>query len=104
METRKTYRKISDPKERLRIVLESLQPGVYKSELCRREGIYLQQLVRWTQEALKGAVERLRKRPQQGKGHDPEKENLKQEVEHLKELLLEQAKELSVLKKRTNTL
>jgi len=104
MESKSIYRKINDSKERLRIVLVSLQPGVNKSELCRREGIYLQQLVRWTQEALKGAEESLKPRPKRAREHDSEKEYLKQEVNYLKELLLEQTKENLVLKKRTNTL
>ena len=103
METRKNHRKINDPKERLRIVLASLQPGVNKSELCRQEGIYIQQLVRWTQEDLKGAEESLKKRPRRVKERDLEKGYLKEEVAHLKELLLEQTKEISILKKRTNT-
>jgi transposase-like protein len=100
MEPRNDYRKINDPKERLRIVLTSLQPGVNKSELCRQEGIYIQQLVRWSQEALKGAEESLKRRPRGTKNHDSEKEYLKQEINYLKELALEQARELSVLKKR----
>ena len=104
MEPRKIYRKINDPKERLRIVLASLQPGVNKSELCRKEGIYIQQLVRWTQEALNGAEANLKKRPGRAKERDIEKDYLKEEINHLKELLLEQTKEISVLKKRTNTL
>lgn len=103
MEPRNSFRKINDPKERLRIVLASLQPGVNKSELCRKEGIYLQQLVRWTHEALKGAEESLKRRPRGSKANDSEKEHLKQEVNSLKDLLLEQAREISVLKKRTNT-
>lgn len=103
MEPGKSYRKTNDPKERLRIVLASLQPGVNKSELCRQEGIYLQQLVRWTHDALKSAEEGLKRKPKRSKEHDPEKEYLKQEVDYLKELLLEQTKEISVLKKRTNT-
>ena len=103
MELGKDYRKISDPKERLRIVLTSLQPGVNKSELCRKEGIYLQQLVRWTQEALRGAEEGLKNRPRGNKKHDLQKEYLKQEIEYLKELLLEQTKEISIFKKKTNT-
>lgn len=97
------YRKINDSKERLRIVLASLQPGVNKSELCRKEGIYLQQLVRWTQEALQGAEGALKRKPRKTKEHDLEKKYLKKEVEYLKELLLEQTKEISVLKKKTNT-
>lgn len=104
MAPRKSYKKINDSKERLRIVLESLQPGVNKSELCRKEDIYIQQLVRWTQDALKGAEESLVRRPKKAKQHDPEKEYLKQEVEHLKDLLLEHTKEISVLKKSTNIL
>jgi transposase-like protein len=104
MEPRNNYRKVKDPKERLRIVLLSLQPGVNKSELCRKEGIYLQQLVRWTQEALKGAEESLTPKPKRAKERDPEKEYLKQEVNYLKELLLEQTKENLILKKRTNTI
>lgn len=103
MEPREAYRKINDPKERLRIVLTSLQSQVNKSELCRQEGIYLQQLVRWTQDALKGAEENLKKHPGKTKQRDPEKEYLKQEVNYLKELLLEQTKEISTLKKKTNT-
>jgi len=104
MELKNSYRKINDSKERLRIVLDSLQPGVNKSELCRREGIYIQQLVRWTQEALKGAEESLKRRPRKGKNYGSEKEYLKQEIDYLKELVLEQAREILVLKKRTNTL
>ena len=37
MEPRKTCRRISDPKERLRIVLLSLQAEVNKSELCEKK-------------------------------------------------------------------
>lgn len=70
----------------------------------RKEGIYLQQLVRWTQEALKGAEEILKPRPRRAREHDLEKEYLKQEISHLKGLLLEQTKEISVFKKRTNAL
>jgi len=97
------YRKINDPKERLTIVLASLQPGVNKSELCRKEGIYIQQLVRWTQEALQGAEEALKRKSRKTKERDLEKEYLKKETDYLKELLLEQTKEISVLKKKTNT-
>lgn len=104
MEPRNNYRKIKDSKERLRIVLASLQPGVNKSELCRQEGIYLQQLVRWTQEALVAAEEGLKRKPRKVKEQDSEKMYLKQEVNYLKELLLEQTKEISTLKKRTNTI
>ncbi len=103
MESKKLCRKINDPEERLRIVLASLQPGINKSELCRQEGIYIQQLVRWTQEALKSAQEGLKRKPRKNKTQDTEKEHLKQEVNYLKELLLEQTKEISVLKKKTNT-
>ena len=103
MELKENRRKINDPKERLRIVLAGFEPGVNKSELCRREGIYIQQLARWTQEALQAAEEGLRPRPKKGKEHDLEKHYLKQEVIHLKELLVEQTKELSTLKKSTNT-
>ncbi len=99
MEPRNSYRKVNDSKERLRIVLAGLQPGVNKSKLCAGGGLCIQQLVD-DQEALKGAKESLKRRPGGGnKKHDPEKEYLKQEREHLKELLLEQTKELSVLKK-----
>jgi len=104
MEQRKSYRKIGDPKERLRIVLRSLQPGVNKSELCRQEGIYLQQLVRWTEEALKGAEDNLKRKHRRSNEHNSEKEHLEKEINYLKELLLEQTKEISVLKKKTNTL
>lgn len=103
MSQKNIYKKIHDPKERLRIVLASFQPGVNKSELCRQEGIYIQQLVRWTQEALKGAEESLKKYPTKLKERDPEKTYLKQEVAYLKELLLEQTKEIFILKKNTNT-
>lgn len=104
MEPRNNYRKIKDSKERLRIVLASLQPGVNKSELCRQEGIYIQQLVRWTQEAIGAAEEGLKRKPRKVKEQDSEKMYLKQEVNYLKELLLEQTKEISTLKKRTNTI
>ncbi len=64
-----------------------------------KQGIYIQQLVRWTQDALKGARESLVRKHKKTKQHDPEKEYLKQEVIHLKDLLLEHTKEISVLKK-----
>ena len=41
MEPKVHYKKINAPKKRLRIVLESLQSGVNKAELCRKEGLYL---------------------------------------------------------------
>jgi len=104
MESRNLYRKINDPNERLRIVLASLQPGINKSELCRQEGIYIQQLVRWTHDALDGAKENLKRKPRKRKELDSEKEHIKQENNQLKELLLEQTKEISVLKKNINSL
>ena len=95
------YRKIKDAKERLRIVLEGLKPGINKSELCRREGIYLQQLNRWTEKALAGAETELKSSPR--KKEDFEKEMLKNEVEDLKEMLVDQSRELLILKKKTST-
>ncbi|MEK6766069.1 MAG: hypothetical protein AABY49_07615 [Planctomycetota bacterium] len=43
-----------------------------------------------------GARESLVRKPKKIKQHDPEKEYLKQEVIHLKGLLLEHTKEISV--------
>ncbi len=103
MEPKKLCKKINDVKERLRIVLASLVPGVNKSALCRQEGIYIQQLIRWTREALEGAQERLKPQPR-GKKNDPEKECLKQEIDALKDIIFEQTKENIILKKKTNTL
>jgi len=104
MEPKKIYRKIQKPKERLRIVLASLLPETNKSELCRQEGIYVQQLVRWTQDALKGAEDNLIAQPRKKKKCDFEKENLKLEITSLKEMLFEQTKENLILKKKTTTL
>jgi hypothetical protein len=71
------------------------------SELCRQEGIRPTDYYRYREKVVEGALEALchngRKR------RDPEKEALKAELEKLKEIIISQAGEIELLKKKTNS-
>ncbi|PIP13845.1 MAG: hypothetical protein COT45_04700 [bacterium (Candidatus Stahlbacteria) CG08_land_8_20_14_0_20_40_26] len=88
------------PQEQLRIVLEGLRGDVKLSELCRRENIYPNEYYRMKDRVISGAIESLKNNR---KKKDAEKEQLLKENEKLQEIILNQAEEITLLKKRTNS-
>jgi hypothetical protein len=91
---------VRPPKEKLRIVIEGLRAENI-SELCRQEGIRPTDYYRYREKVMEGALEALRRNGQ--KKRDPEKEALKAEQEQLKEIIVSQAGEIELLKKKTNS-
>ena len=87
-------------KEKLRIVFEGLRAENI-SELCRQEGIRPTDYYRYREKVVEGALEALRRNGR--KKRDPEKEALKGELEQLKEIIISQAGEIELLKKKTNS-
>ena len=90
---------VRPPKEKLRIVLEGIRAENI-SELCRREGICPKDYYRYRDKVVEGALEALGRNGR--KKRDPEKETLNKEIEHLKEIIVSQAGEIELLKKKTN--
>jgi hypothetical protein len=91
---------VRPPKEKLRIVIEGMRAENI-SELCRQEGIRPTDYYRYREKVMEGALEALRRNGQ--KKRDPEKEALKAEQEKLKEIIVSQAGEIELLKKKTNS-
>jgi len=87
------------PREKLRIFLEGLKDNVKVAEVCRREEIWPNEYYRIKEKALSGALEALKN---SGKKKDPQKNRLKKEIERLKDIVLSQAEEIDLLKKKTN--
>ena len=86
--------------EKLRIVFEGLK-AENVSELCRREGICPKDYYRYKDKVIEGALESLSQNGR--KARDPEKEVLKKEIEKLKGIVVGQAGEIELLKKKTNS-
>ncbi len=91
---------VRPPKEKLRIVIEGMRAENI-SELCRQEGIRPTDYYRYKEKVMEGALEALRRNGQ--KKRDPEKEALKAEQEKLKEIIISQAGEIELLKKKTSS-
>ena len=91
---------VRPPKEKLRIVFEGIKAENI-SELCRREGISPSDYYRYREKVVEGALEAFRSNGR--KKGDPEKEALKGELEKLKEIIVSQAGEIELLKKKTNS-
>ena len=91
---------VRPPKEKLRIVIEGLRAENI-SELCRQEGIRPTDYYRYREKVMEGALEALRRNGQ--KKRDPEKDALKAEQEKLKEIIISQAGEIELLKKKTSS-
>lgn len=87
------------PREKLRIFLEGLKDNVKVAEVCRREEIWPNEYYRIKEKALSGALEALKN---SGKKKDPQKNRLKKEIERLRDIVLSQAEEIDLLKKKTN--
>ena len=87
------------PKEKLRIFTESLKDSVKISEICRREEIWPREYYRIKEKALSGALDALKNSRRK---QDAEKERLKKETERLRNVIISQAEEIDLLKKKTN--
>lgn len=91
---------VRPPKEKLRIVFEGIKAENI-SELCRREGISPSDYYRYREKVVEGAMEAFRCNGR--KKRDPEKASLQGELEKLKEIIISQAGEIELLKKKTNS-
>ena len=92
--------KIRPPEEKLRIVFEGIKADNI-SELCRREGICPKDYYRYREKVVEGALESLGRNGK--KKRDMEKETLNKAIEHLKSIIVSQAGEIELLKKKTNS-
>ena len=87
-------------KEKLRIVFEGMKAENI-SALCRREGISPTDYYRYRDKLIEGGLEALRQNGRQKR--DIEKESLKKGIEKLKEIVVSQAGEIELLKKKTSS-
>ena len=88
------------PEEWLQFFIEGFKSEANIAQICRQHDIYPSEYYRLRRKALQGATQVLKNN--RGK-KDKEKENLKREIEKLKSVLLSQAEEISILKKKTNS-
>ena len=94
---RKTRRKFSI-EEKIRIVLEGLKGEASIAELCRREGIVPNLYYRWSKVFLEAGRKRL-KGDTEREANTSDVAELRQENEHLKQLVAEISLHNRVLKK-----
>ena len=99
---RKTRRKFSI-EEKIRIVLEGLKGESSIAELCRRQGIVPNLYYRWSKAFLEAGKKRL-KGDTEREANTSEVAELRQENEHLKQLVAEISLQNRVLKKSRNGL
>jgi hypothetical protein len=71
------------------------------SALCRQEGISPTDYYRYREKLIEGGLEALRQNGRQKR--DSAKESLKKEIEKLKEVIVSQAGEIELLKKKTSS-
>jgi transposase len=90
------YRKWTS-KEKLRIVLTCMQPGVEVSELCRREGINPNMYYKWKKQLLSSAEQVFEDR--KPKKRDAEQERTERELSRMKDVIAEITAENLELKK-----
>jgi len=91
---------VRSAKEKLRIVIEGMKAENI-SALCRQEGISPTDYYRYREKLVEGGLEALRQNGRQKR--DAEKESLKKEIEKLKEIIVSQAGEVELLKKKTSS-
>ena len=92
--------KVRPGEEKLRIVFEGIKADNI-SELCRQEGICPKDYYRYREKVVEGALESLGRNGK--KKRDIEKETLNKAIEHLKVIIVSQAGEIELLKKKTNS-
>jgi transposase-like protein len=85
--------------EKIKIVLEGFRKEIPIAELCRREKISAAVYYVWLKEFMEGGKDRLRGDTLRSATTD-EVSDLKRQNQELKELIGEQALELSLLKRR----
>jgi transposase len=83
-------------KEKMRIVLTCMQPGVEVSEVCRREGINPNMYYNWKKRLLASASQVFEERP---KKRNVERELAEQELSRMKDVIAEITAENLELKK-----
>jgi transposase len=83
-------------KEKLRIVLTCLQPGVEISEVCRREGINPTMFYNWKKRLLASADQVFDEKP---KKRELERDRREREMSRLKDVIAEITAENLELKK-----
>jgi transposase len=83
-------------KEKLRIVLTCLQPGVEVSEVCRREGINPTMYYNWKKRLMAAAEQVFEEKP---KRREVERERRDREMSRLKDVIAEITAENLELKK-----
>ena len=91
---------VRSAEEKLRIVLEGMKAENI-SAMCRREGLSPTDYYRYRDKLVEGGLEALRQNGRQKR--DAEKESLRKEVEKLKEIIVSQAAEIELLKKKTSS-
>ena len=91
---------VRSAEEKLRIVLEGMEAENI-SALCRREGISPTDYYRYRDKLVEGGLAALRQNGRQKR--DAEKESLKKDMEKLKEIIVSQAAEIELLKKKTSS-
>jgi transposase len=95
---KKTKRKFTAD-QKIKIILEGYRKEIPVAELCRREKVSAAVYYKWLKEFMEGGKDRLRGNTLRSATSD-EVATLKQRNKDLKELVGEQALELSLLKKR----
>ena len=95
---------VRPPKEKLRIVLEGIKAENI-SALCRQEGIGPKDYYRYRDKVRDKVIEGALAALSQNGRHkqDPEKESLRKETEKLRGIIVSQAGEIELLKKKTNS-
>ena len=96
---KKVTRRKFTAEQKIRIVLEGFRKEIPVSDLCRRERISAAIYYSWLKEFMEAGKDRLRGNTLRKATRD-EVVQLKQESQQLKELIGEQALELSLFKKR----
>ncbi len=91
---------VRPPREKLRIVIEGIK-AENVSALCRREGISPTDYYRYRDKVIEGGLAALRQNGRHKR--DPEKESLRKETEKLRGIIVSQAGEIELLKKKTSS-
>ncbi len=87
------------PKQKLEIVLESLQSDQQVAEICRREGLSPNMVYKWRQQLLGSADAVFADKRGQRKGDDPQTARLAADNQRMRNVVAEITAENLVLKK-----
>jgi len=87
------------PKQKLAIVLESLQSENRVAEICRREGLSPNMIYKWRQQLLGSAEAVFADKRGRRQGEDPKSAKLSDDNRRMKDVIAEITAENLVLKK-----